>query len=194
MIYKDALKYGFYENLKLIELYSSLKGKNDLVTRYCYKTVLQLIYPIVPGLSKYLLDLKFNGEIKMPECYDDADDKIEAFDHVRNVCSKINSTKKKSSEVAIRVGSNFSEWKRESMKLVDSCSSKPEIVAQIGEVFKKHQVNEAKGMIFAMDYFGFNEYDTLVVLKDYIEECCALKVSTCVDDAFDPLSPGLKFK
>jgi leucyl-tRNA synthetase len=53
MIYRDVLKYGFYENLKLIELYSGLKGNNSKIVLYLYKTILQLVYPIIPLLASY---------------------------------------------------------------------------------------------------------------------------------------------
>lgn len=67
MVYKNVSKYGLYECLKHIELYSSLKGRSGNIISYCYETILQLMYPIIPSLASYLLKLKFNNEIEIPK-------------------------------------------------------------------------------------------------------------------------------
>lgn len=94
MIFRDVLKYGFYENLRIIELYSILNGNNSTLIKYGYNTVVSLMYPIVPSLCTYLIKLKFDGVISLPKIYRDTEDKIKAIEHVRSVCSRINSLKK----------------------------------------------------------------------------------------------------
>lgn len=202
MVYRDVVKYGFYENLKLIELYSSLKGRNAALVSYGYKTILQLMYPIIPSLSNYLLKLKFGGELKIPEVYRTDTDKIEAIEHLKSVCAKINSLKKNFEEVEISVSKSFCGWKSECMSIVDKCKEKSEVIKGVQPVFEKYGVNKGKGMIFCMDYFacrekylaGFDEFDVLSTFKEYIEEICGLKVDVVMGDSSDPLSPSLKFK
>lgn len=202
LVYRDVLKYGFYENLRLIELYSSLKGRNSALVSYGYKTILQLMYPIIPSLSNYLIKLKFGGELRIPETYRTSTDKIEGMEHLRTVCAKVNSLKKNFGEVEISVGGRFCDWKSECMKITDMCKGKAEVVKGVQPVFDKYGVGRGKGMIFCMDYFtsrekylvDFDEFDVLSTFKGYIEEVCGLKVSVVMNDFSDPLSPNLKFK
>jgi leucyl-tRNA synthetase len=201
MIYRDVLKYGFYENLKLIELYSGLKGNNNKIVLYLYKTILQLVYPIIPSLASYLLKLKFNNEIAIPEIFTEEDDKMKIFEHIRNVCTNINSGKKAFKNVDILVGKEFSSWKVECMRIVDSCPDKADIAHRVDEVYEKLNVTKKKAMLFCMDYFRctekyvikFDEFAMLKMFIDYISDCCSMKVTISYDDRYDPLSPGFKY-
>lgn len=201
MVYRDVLKYGFYENLRLIELYNILKGNNKKLISYFYKTILQLMYPIIPSLSSYLINLKFNSEIAIPKILNEADDKIKIFNFIKDVCTRINSSKKNNTHVDILVGRNFKDWKVECMKIVDACSDKNEICSKFDELYEKLGIDKKKGMIFCMDYFKytqkymitFDEFAMLDLFSDYISSCCAVEVNILKNDSFEPLSPGFKF-
>lgn len=203
MVFRDVLKYGFYENLRIIELYGILNGSNQTLIKYGYKTVLSLMYPIIPSLSTYLIRLKFDGVMSLPKIYRETEDKIKAIEHVRSVCSKINSLKKNThSSVEIIVNKEYCEWKRRCMEIVDSSSDKADIIKKVDPVFKEFNVNKGKGMVFCMDYFAFkdkyiatfDELDTFSMFSGYIKESCGLDVSIIEGDQGDPLNPVLRFK
>lgn len=202
MVYRDVVKYGFHENLRLMELYSILKGKNDALISYGYKTVLQLMYPVIPSLSNYLLKLKFNGQLNIPKAYRTATDKMKAMEHLKNICSKINSLKKNFGEVEINVGRGYCDWKSKCMEAVDICNEKSEVIKRVQPILEEHSVSKGKGMVFCMDYFAskekylvdFDEFDVLSIFKEYIEETCGMKVSIAASSSNDPLSPSFKFK
>jgi len=202
MIYRDVLKYAFYENLRLIELYTALKGTNPGIVAYGYKTMLQLVYPIIPSLANYLLKLKFDSDLSVPKAYTSNLDKTRAIDHLKNICSRIVTLNKNYDSVEISVSRNYCQWKSECMKIVDGCSEKSEIIKKAQDVIQKHGLHKGKAMVFCMDYFAFkekyhldfDEYSLLLMFKDYIEENCRLKVEISVGDYSDPLNPDLKFK
>ena len=201
MVYRDVLKYGFYENIRLIEFYSILNGKNASYIGHGYKTILSLMYPIIPSLATYLINLKFNSKLELPIATLTDDDKISAIEHVRAICSKINSQKRDYKSVEIGVSKSYSDWKSECMKIVDSCSEKSEIVAKVGKVFDQYKINKGKGMIFCMDYFAykskylvpFDEFETLSLLANYIKDQVSLEVKVIESPIGDPLMPTFIF-
>lgn len=201
MIYRDVLKYGFYENIRVIETYYILKGNNNKVLGYGYKSILQLLYPIIPSFSNYFLKTKFKNEIAIPKIFREGTDKIEAIDYIKAICSRINSIKRNSKSVKIGVNKNYSEWKQECMRMVDASNDKLEIVHSVAEIIEKYKLNKGKTMIFCMDYFNyreryllkFDEYEVLNMFRNFIEASCDLDVEIMLSDSSDPLIPDLKF-
>lgn len=201
MIYRDVLKYGFYENIRLLEFYSILNGSNPSFIGYGYKTILSLVYPIIPSLVNYLVNLKFDGKLELPLVCETKTNKIAAIEHVRNICSKINSSKRDHSSVEIGVSKSYCDWKAQCMKIVDSCTNKNEIVSRVGTVFDQFKINKGKGMVFCMDYFTykdkylvpFDEYETISLLSNYIKEQVSLEVKVVESNLGDPLMPTFTF-
>lgn len=201
MIYRDVLKYGFYENTRLLELYTILSGSNSSFINYGYKAMVSLIYPIVPSLANYLANLKFGGKLEIPVVTETRTDKIAAIEHAKNICSKINASKKDSKSVEIGVSRFYCDWKAKCMKIVDSCSTKTEIIPKVGPIFDEYKINKGKGMIFCMDYFAykdkylvpFDEYETLSLLSNYIKDQVSLEVTVVESIIGDPLMPTLNF-
>lgn len=201
MIYRDVLKYGFYENLRLIEFYIILNGKNNAFISYGYKTMLSLMYPIIPSLSKYLINLKFDGKLEIPKIYKTSSDKIVAVEYVRSICAKINAAKKNYTSVEIGVSNVYCDWKAACMKIVDGCVLKTDIIPKVGSIFEQFGVNKGKGMIFCMDYFAFkdkyivsfDEMETLELLIEYIKDQVSIDVKIEMSNLGDPLMPTLKF-
>ncbi|KAM0681251.1 cytosolic leucyl tRNA synthetase [Glugoides intestinalis] len=202
MIYRDVLKYGFYETLRVIELYTTLKGTSATLINYGYKTLLSLIYPIVPSLVTYLIKLKFKNDISIPKAYRSGDDNIKAIEHVKTVCCRINSLKKANGNAIIGVNGKYIAWKVECMKIIDECNEKREILSKIEPILQKHSVKKNKGVIFCMDYFDykekylmrFDEMDILTMFSSFIEDSCDIKISIVEDEFAEPLNPTFNFK
>lgn len=201
MVYRDVVKYGFHENINLIELYRVLKGSNPLMANVGYRTVLSLMYPIIPSLATYLIKLKFHGDFSIAKPLREETDKVRAIEHLKQICSRINATKKAHKSVEIGVTRQYPEWKRECMAMVDSCSQKSEVVKGAGDVLSKHGIRKDKGMIFCTDYFDnkqkyfvpFDELEVLSMFSDYIEGSCGLSVQVVESSAGEPLVPTFKF-
>lgn len=201
MVFRDVVKYGFHECINLMELYRSLGGCNSTLVNLGYRTILSLMYPIVPSLANYLLKLKFQGDLSIPKSHREEQDKIKAIEHVRSICSRINSMKRDSTFVEIGVTNEYPEWKRECMRIVDGCDQKPQITESVDCVFKRYGIRKDKGMIFCMDYFeykekyvvSFDELDVLSMFADFIEESCDLGVCVVEGEQGEPLSPTFRF-
>lgn len=202
MIYRDVLKYGFYETMRLIELYTTLKGKSTTLINYGYKTVLSLMYPIIPSLVTYLIKLKFKNDLSIPKAYRTGDDNLKAIEHLKTICCRINGLKKTNTSVVIGVNGQYAAWKVECMKLIDECNEKREILSKIDPILQKNNVKKNKGVIFCMDYFDykekylmqFDEMDIVTMFLSFIEDSCDLKVSVVEDQLGEPLNPTFNFE
>ena len=201
LTYRDVLKYGFYENLHLIELYSALGGDDNTLVFYAYKTIMQLLYPIIPSLSTYLIKLKFNGEFSIPRIYTTSEEKIAAIEHLKTICSRINSSKNNNKSVDIIVGLKYSEWKSRCIEIVDNCSNKSEIIERVQNIFDFYKINKKKGMVFCMDYFmnkdsylvNFDEFEVLDTFNQYINNVTGCTATVVIGENGEPLVPALVF-
>jgi len=202
MIYRDVLKYGFYENIRLIELYKTLNGSDQRLICFGYKTILSLLYPIIPSLSNYLIKLKFNGDFSVAVPCTDRNDMIKAVEHVKAICSKINAQKRDSKGVEICVARKFPLWKQECMKAVDQASDKSEIMEKAESTWIKHGIKKSKALMFCMDYFNqkhkydipFDEFEILSRFTDFIEKSCEIKVKVVEENQGEPLVPVLRME
>lgn len=205
MAFRDVVKYAFYENIHAIEQYICMGGDSKELIFYAYRNILQLIYPIVPSLSKYALDLKFNGAVALPTLYTSQTNCMDALEHVKKLCTRLVTGKKDRTKVLVNVCSNYPDWKIDIMSVVDqsreSVNVKSEIINKSKQVFEKYSINPKKGLVFAMDYLknpknysvSFNEVHILTIMKDYIENISGLDVVIYVGDKGEPMNPFLEF-
>lgn len=202
IFYRDVLKYGFHENLHLIELYKTLGGSNQALVNFGYKTILSLMYPIIPSLANYLIKLKFDGDFSIAQPCTEKNNLIKAFEYVKTICNRIISCKKTACCVEIVVTKDFPEWKRDCMHAVDGVNSKSEIMKKIESCWTMHGIKKEKAMMFSADYFDhkekyvvpFDEFEILSAFKDFIEKSCEIAVSVITGAEGEPLSPVLKME
>lgn len=201
MVYRDVMKYGFHENINLLELYKLLGGCNNSLINLGYKAIISLMYPIIPSLGNYLLKIKFNGDISLPTVLKTEEDKIKAIEHIKSVSSRITALKKDNTAVEIHVSREYPEWKKECMDLANKCDQKSQILSQIDNIVKKYEINKKKVVLFCMDYFEykqryvveFDEFDVLSMFSDYLKNSCNLSVKVVLSDQGEPLNPSFKF-
>ncbi|ORD99735.1 SYLC [Hepatospora eriocheir] len=186
--FKDVIKYGFYENLSAIENYEIMSNKiNHQLINYSYRTLIQLMYPVIPSLSRYLLQL-MNCSVELPRMflsdnYITIDMNIEwkyidIYNYLRSIISRI----KPGNKYCIEPGEDYCEWKKAGMELVnkfkDSEDFKTVILKEIRESTDKNIKGNKKIMMFCMDYYNFpskyertfNEMKILKTFKDYLSK------------------------
>lgn len=211
LVFRDVVKYAFFENLHLIEQYSLHGGCNAAVTAYAYRTLVQLIYPITPSLSTYLLELKFGGDVSMPVFYASTTDKVEALAHMRSICSKIMAGKRGRGSVQVCVSREYLPWKIKCMGAIDAIKKaaegrdekavKGEVIEQTRPILATAGVPPKKGLVFCMDYLknpasyfpAFDEFAVLSLFRNYMEGAASVKVEVCLDGQGEPLAPMLRF-
>lgn len=213
MAFRDVLKYGFFELTHSIELYLALSGASSELLCYAYRTILQLIYPIVPSLSRPLLSAAFSGQLELPRPATQADDKLAAFEFVKGLCNRIITGKKEHRKCIIAVSAEYPQWKREAMAVADSIVDRPdcdrlsretktEAIGRLNPLFKGHGIQPAHGLKFAMDYMKdrskytivFNDGLVLSLLQGYVERVCAVEVTLATGDAGEPMKPTITFQ
>ena len=211
MAFRDVVKYAFFENLHLVELYQSLGGSSQQLICLAYKITIQLIYPLVPSLCNYLLNLKFNGDISLPSPITDKTDMLKAVEFLRELVSRIITGKKDRNKAEIKIANKYSEWRTECMQKVDelraSCgqlsekATKQEIVKQTRQILEMHKVKGKLGLLFCMDYFNnparyainFNAYEISVLCHKYIENRANIPIKLVGVDFGDPNMPDIIF-
>lgn len=208
MTFRDVVKFAFYESLYLVELYQSLGGKSKQLVSLAYKTILQLIYPLVPSLSLYLLRLKFDGELSLPKPFTEDTDHLRAVDYLRELCAKITGVKKDRTVLTVVVGQEYAPWRKECMSAVDEVRDKGDlktvkllIVKKISEIALKYKLKKNSAMLFGMDYLlhrpryllDFDEFSVLSLNVPYIEQITALRVHVVLGDGAEPKMPLLQF-
>ncbi|KAI4291390.1 leucyl-tRNA synthetase [Pancytospora philotis] len=212
MTFRDTVKYAFYESLHLFEQYAAVGGASKALVAFGYKTMLQLIYPIVPSLVKYLIDTKFDGDLSLPSPVIAANDKAEAVAYVRSLCGKINAQKRDRTHLRIGVSSAYPAWKIECMKVVDELraghtgepdkAQKQAIIAAVTPVMAQSGVPVKKGLVFVMDYLkdpkayakSFSELEVLATMRDYVRDLTGVDAAVTSCDRAEPLRPSLTFE
>jgi leucyl-tRNA synthetase len=222
MVYRDVIKYGFYEMIHARETYHILKGSGTELVRLLYRAMAQILYPIIPSLSRHLIARYFDSEFSLPLTITEERTHVKAVDHLRAVLKKMLHQKKKRActRVTILVGRSYAEWKRRCMAAVDQArlgsqmsnidlskgTNRPEsfenVIGAVKEVLLGHGVPERKGMAFAMDYFHrpelysiiFDEYEALSTFKYFIEDNSGLAVDVSLSDRADPGEPLFEFE
>ncbi|ADM11627.1 leucyl-tRNA synthetase [Encephalitozoon intestinalis ATCC 50506] len=224
MVYRDVVKYGFYEMIHAKEMYHILKGTNEEIVFLLYKTMTQLLYPIIPSLARHLIETYFHSSFLLPVPFLADTSEVDGVLHLKNTLKRlvVQKKKKKCETVEILVGMEYSEWKRRCMGIVDqiACECKilniniseeikrnesplpSKIIEAVREVLKGFGVPEKKGILFSMDYLNhpenysmkFNEYEVLKSYKHYIEDNTGLEVIICVSPRADPGTPLFEFK
>ncbi|KAM0671654.1 hypothetical protein OCOL_001447 [Ordospora colligata] len=224
MMYRDVVKYGFYEMIHAKEMYHILGGNNISLVILLYKSISQLLYPITPSLSRHLIATYFDSEFSLPPVFVLDTNEIDAVTYLKNTLRKLVSQKKKRkySSVEILVGVEYTEWKRRCMSVVDQilCECKlagisisdeiknpdslllSKIISSSKEILKEFGIAEQKGISFSMDYLArpecyttkFNEYKVLESYKHYIADNADIEVFVCVSSRADPGNPLFEFK
>jgi len=209
MLFRDVMKFGFYENLHAIELYAALGGRNNALLNCVYKSVLQIMYPIVPGVSKHLLELKFDSEIRLPAIPAIDSSKIDAISHLKAICKQILAGSRNKKGVEMIVGREYPDWKIACMKVVDAkkeilfneTERKNAIIEDVRPILAGASTSEKRGVLFCMDYLKnplsheikFDEYDLFTRFRGYIEDVTKLSVTVSLGKEGEPLSPALRF-
>lgn len=215
MKYSDVVKYGFFELTHLKETYGILNGDNSLLLFLVYKTMCQLLYPIMPTLCRHLITTYFSSDFSLPKTYTSSRIHICAIEHLKSVSKKIltSKLKKNNQNVEILVGESWAPWKAECMKYIDSLNIErtstlkedkaliSKILANTKEILTKHKVSPKKGNLFIMDYLytpsnyetKLDEYQILTKFRFYIEENTGLNIKIVKDDQGEPLTPAFKF-
>ncbi|WEL38777.1 leucyl-tRNA synthetase [Encephalitozoon hellem] len=224
MVYRDVVKYGFYEMIHAKEMYHILGGTNDEIVFLLYKSMTQLLYPIIPSLARHLIETYFHSSFSLPAPFLSDTSEVDAVSHLKNTLKRLvtQKRKRKCEAVEILVGVEYSKWKRRCMNIIDQiiCECKilninvseemkkseshlsSKAINAIREVLKEFGVPEKKGILFSMDYLNhpenysmkFNEYEVLKTYKRYIEDNTGLEVMVCVSPRADPGAPLFEFK
>lgn len=224
MMYRDVVKYGFYEMIHAKEMYQILGGSDDEIVFLLYKTMTQLLYPIIPSLARHLIGKYFHSSFSFPVPFVSGTAEIDGVSHLKSTLKRLvaQRKKKKCETVEILVGVEYSEWKRRCMSVIDQviCECKvlsinvsdemrkgesalsSKIIDAVKEVLKEFGVPEKKGISFSMDYLNhpenysmkFDEYEVLKSYKHYIEDNTGLDVIVCVSPRADPGQPLFEFK
>ncbi|AFN83114.1 leucyl-tRNA synthetase [Encephalitozoon romaleae SJ-2008] len=224
MLYRDVVKHGFYEMIHAKEMYHILGGANDEIVFLLFKTMTQLLYPIIPSLARHLIETYFHSSFSLPVPFLSDTSEIDGVSHLKSTLKRlmIQKRKRKCDTVKILVGVKYSKWKRKCMSIVDqiACECKilniniseemrknessfsSKVIDAIREVLKEFGVPEKKGILFSMDYLNhpenysmkFNEYEVLKTYKHYIEDNTGLEVVVCVSSRADPGIPVFEFK
>ncbi|KAH9411301.1 putative tRNA synthetase class I [Ordospora pajunii] len=224
MMYRDVVKYGFYEMIHAKEMYHILGGKSASLVILLYKSISQLLYPITPSLSRHLIATYFDSDFSLPPVFVLDTDEIDAVAYLKSTLRKLalQTKKKKYSSVEILVGVEYTEWKRRCMGIVDQilCECKladinisdeikkpdslllSKVISSSKEVLKEFGIPEQRGISFSMDYLArpecyttkFNEYKVLESYKHYIADNAGMEVFICVSSRADPGNPLFEFK
>jgi leucyl-tRNA synthetase len=222
MLYRDVVKHGFYEMIHARETYHILKGSNMELVRVLYKAMAQLLYPIIPSLSRHLINEYFDAEFCLPQPLTEERSHVEAVEHLKTVLKRILHLKRrrKCSHVTILVGRRYAEWKMRCMGVVDQVRLKcqlsniglakdanrpdpsTEVIGAVRDVLSEYRVPEKRGVSFAMDYLhhpgsysiAFDEYEALSTFKYFIEDNSGLAVTVALSDDADPLEPLFEFE
>lgn len=210
MVFRDAVKFAFYENLHLIEQYACLGGTNRTLVAYAYRTIVQLCYPLTPSLCKYLADLKFGGRLSLPTAQAEGGVFVDAVLHVKALCGRITASRRKQTGVTLVVGRTYPGWKTDCMKAVDKLrdgtasekEQKTAIIAATTPVLAGAGVPQKKGLVFVMDYLknpgnymaSFDELAVLRMFRNYMSGAVGIEVSVSEGENGEPLSPALVFQ
>ncbi|KAF9762374.1 putative leucine--tRNA ligase, cytoplasmic [Nosema granulosis] len=215
MKYSDVVKYAFFELTHLKETYTILNGDNNLLLYVVYKTMSQLLYPIMPTLCRHLLTKYFDSDFSLPKSYTTSRTHFEAIEHLKTVSKRIvtNKLKKNNKNVDILVGDSWAPWKVECMKYIDSLEiernealkdNKPlisQILSNTKEILLKYKIPLKKGNLFVMDYLytpsnydiKLDELEILSKFGFYIRDNTGLNIKVVKDDQGEPLNPAFKF-
>lgn len=215
MKYSDVVKYGFFEILHFLTLYNNLKGDNDDLINFTYKVIVQLMYPIIPDLSRKLIKEYFNDDFTLPKPLVESNENLLAFRYVEDVAKKIltNKRAKESDNCIISVGKGYPTWKKQVMEYIDSlnvernsnvkkdkeCISK--ILEKAAFFSKNSEIKIKNANIFSMDYLlnpkkykvNFEEFKVLKEYSFYIEKLTKKKIEIRIDLEQEPLNPKLIF-
>ncbi|KAL6122171.1 leucine--tRNA [Nucleospora cyclopteri] len=209
IIYRDVLKYAFYDNLKAIEMYEILGGRNTTIINYAYKCIVQLMYPIIPSIGRYLIE-KTGGQLILPEKlkgFEFDQQAIDSVEYLRKITSLLLTKGANKKSVQITVTKKYLQWKQLCIDFIDNFTGeniKKEILKHCGVIISANKINKKKGIIFCMDYLSnkekykisINEKEVLELFNDYIEETTKLKVGVIENEEgkAEPLNPYLEFE
>lgn len=224
MVYRDVVKYGFYEMVHAKETYQILGGTDNRIVYVVYRAMTQLLYPIIPSLARHLIGTYFQSEFSLPTPVTDETAEMDGVVYLKNTVKRITMQRRrrKCSGVRILVGTEYVEWKARCMSVIDQirCECKvlriqvseemrkedsafsSRVVDAVRDVLREFGIPEKKGILFSMDYFHhqenysvkFNEYEVLDTFKHYIKEGTGLEVTVCISPKADPGAPVFEFE
>lgn len=224
MVYRDVVKYAFYEMTHAKEMYLILGGSDKSLLFLLYKATTQLLYPIIPSLARHLITTHFHSDFSLPVAMTCETREADAVLYLKNTLKKLVGQKgrKKTKGARILVGVEYAEWKRMCMSVIDrvrcECAvldisistemkkSDSQVLSKtvdaVREVLREFGIPEKRGLLFSMDYLShpenyamrFSEYEVLDAFKYYIAENTGLDVSVCVSPKADPGLPLFEFE
>lgn len=216
MKYSDVVKFGFFEMTRLINLYKSLHGNNGKLIKNIYKSMVQLLYPIIPNLSRSLINKYFEGDLLLPTYDCESDNMISALEYLKELSKKIftNKISKNKNKAIITVGDKYPNWKIEIMKYIDDLDiprneeikKNKQVVGKIlgdaQEILRKYEINIKKGNLFVMDYTvypnkyvkKFNEFEVINEFKFYIEENTNKMIEVHDNGVAEPFNPIINYE
>lgn len=206
MIFRDVLKYEFYDNLAAIETYDIISAhrntSNNNLKAWAYLEMVKMLYPAIPNLSRYLQDYLKNYKDYIPNDCVTHENNIDGINYVKEVIQKLNA--KKGNLFEIIVAKKYTPWKESCMLIIDNVVAttkkdvKKQILKECGAFIKE---NKKKAPLFCMDYLKdrtkyvveFDEIEYLTDFKSFIEKETNKKITITQVEQHEKSEPGNPF-
>lgn len=201
-VFRDVMKYAFYEMINVREMYLQLGGSLDTPVMQMWKNmVVTLLYPIVPSFCVGLA-LK-NSQLQRIALHKDKNEieceyeVLRAIEWLKRLIKRIKFTIKKKQPVEIVIGLN-DRYSKIKMELIE-CKGDIEKINEIVKDLKKKEKGQM--ILFARDYYNNPEHYVIVneerVLREgrkYIETQIGCEINVGKHDQGEPLMPNLDIK
>lgn len=205
IVFRDVLKYGFYENLNAIEtyeLFSEEGSDTQNLKGWAYYEMLSMLYPVIPSLSRHLKTCLQIFSDFVPSGFSSMQKHVDGILYIKEILRKCMLAKGKSLEII--VVKKYADWKENCISIINSLIAKKDndikkkVLSECSEHIK---INKKKGSVFCMDYYknpekyvlNFNEFEYLNEYKNLLvrESGKTIKI-TCLDK-HEKSEPGNPF-
>lgn len=163
IVYRDVIKYGFYNNLDTIETYEMFGGSNSNLKHWAYYNMMKQLYPVIPSLARYFLnevltDISIEFKNIINQQY------ISGIEYIKELIHKINKfTKHDAKKVNLTLIKHYPPWKELCMKKIDELKLIHKNNNDLKKIVLKEcsqfigENNKKKGTLFCMDYLLYKE-------------------------------------
>lgn len=163
IVYRDVIKYGFYNNLDTIETYEMFGGSNNNLKHWAYYNMMKQLYPVIPSLARYFLnevltDISIEFKNIINQQY------ISGIEYIKELIHKINKfTKHDAKKVNLTLIKHYPPWKELCMKKIDELKLIHKNNNDLKKIVLKEcsqfigENNKKKGTLFCMDYLLYKE-------------------------------------
>lgn len=202
LLFRDVMKYSFYEMINVREMYLQLGGSLNMPVMRLWKNVVAtLLYPIIPSfcvglgmVNKEIQRIALSREGNEIDCNYEI---LKEIEWLKKLIKRLKFTIKKKIPTEIRIGLN-DKYSQIKLDLIDCKGDMDKINEVVKDVNKKEK---GQLILFARDYYKnpenykiVNEERVLDDCKEYIISHFGCEIIVEKSEEGEPLMPKLTIK